>query len=281
MRILLIGGTGTVGTATAAALSAMGHESVAAARNPGPGGVAMDLRAPERIGPGIAAAGPFDSALLLTPIGPDEPEVGVEAVRRLRAAGVPRIVYLAIMHLEAMRAIPHFETKIPVKAAVLADPRSVVVEANFFMTNDCMVLPAILGAGVYPLPVGQVGVQSVSPGDLGRACARALVMDDWAGQAVPVCGPEVLTGETYAANWSDRLGRPVRYGGDAIAPFLDGLSARFDMDDWLRHDMHRMMDVTQAMGNVASADEAARSEALIGRPAERHRDWIGTLEVTQ
>jgi uncharacterized protein YbjT (DUF2867 family) len=275
MRILLIGGTGTVGSATAAALAGLGHDVIAAARNPGTGGIAMDLRD----APSIDQAEGFETALLITPIGPDETAVGLEAVRRLRRAGVRKIVYLAIMHLEAMRAIPHFETKIPVKEAVLDDGRSVVIEANFFQSNDRLLLPTILAAGVYALPVGSVGVQSVSPADLGTACARALVLNQWDGAAVPLCGPDVLTGARYAENWSSRLGRPIIYAGDAIAPFLSGLSARFPMDAWLQNDMATMMEVTQKLGNVGSPAEVDASAALLGRPAQHHRDYIQTLEV--
>jgi uncharacterized protein YbjT (DUF2867 family) len=272
--ILLIGGTGTVGSATAATLSAMGIAATAAARRPGPGGIALDVAKPDS----LSAAAGFSTALLLTPIGPDESEVGIAAVRALRRAGVGKIVYLAIMNLEAMRAIPHFEAKIPIKDELLSDGRSVVVEANFFQSNDRMILPAILGAGVYPLPVGETGVWSVAPADLGQACANALVRDDWAGSAVPLCGPERLTGPMLAANWAALLGRPVVYPGNAVEPFLAGLASAFPMSDWLRHDMQAMLEVTQAMGCLASPEQQAQSAALLGRPAMRHSDYIATLE---
>ena len=271
--ILLIGGTGTVGSATAAALGQMGVAATAAARRPGPGGLVLDLAEPES----LAAARGFASVLLITPIGPDESEVGVNAVRALRRAGVTRIVYLAIMNLEAMRAIPHFEAKIPIKEEVLSDGRSVVIEANFFQSNDRMIMPAILGAGVYPLPVGETGVWSVAPVDLGLACANALVRADWAGQAVPLCGPERLTGPMLAANWAALLGRQVVYPGNAVAPFLAGLASAFPMSDWLRRDMQAMLEVTQAMGCLATPAQQTQSAALLGRPATRHADYISTL----
>jgi uncharacterized protein YbjT (DUF2867 family) len=273
--VILIGGTGTVGGGTAAALAAMGIPATIAARRPPPGGLALDVSRPET----LAAARGHDAALLITPIGPDESAIGVAAVRALRAAGVGKIVYLAIMHLEAMAEIPHFAAKIPIKAEILADGRSVVVEANFFQSNDRMLLGAILGAGVYGLPVGAVGVQSVAPADLGQACANALTRDDWAGEAVPLCGPEPLDGDRLAANWADRLGRPVRYGGDAVEPFLAGIARGGALDPWLAHDMATMMRVTQRDGCLATGDEAAASRGLIGRDAVAHRDYIATLSL--
>jgi uncharacterized protein YbjT (DUF2867 family) len=276
--ILLIGGTGTVGAATAAALAARGVAATVAARRPGPGGIVLDVTSPDS----LSVAQGYDAALLITPIGPDESAIGVAAVRALRGAGVRKIVYLAIMNLKAMRAIPHFEAKIPITGEVLSDGRSVVVEANFFQSNDRMILPAILGAGVYPLPVGETGVWSVAPGDLGAACANALLGEEWAGQALPLCGPEALTGPMLAGNWAARLGRPVVYGGDDAAGFAamaSGGAPEGPFRDWLRHDMETMMRVTQAMGCRATPDEVQVSERLVGRPLTRHPDYIATLEI--
>jgi uncharacterized protein YbjT (DUF2867 family) len=276
--ILLIGGTGTVGGATADALAAMGRSFTVAARRPPPGGVAIDLRQPET----LAAARGFRAALLVTPIGPEETEVGLAAVGALREAGVDRIVFLSIQNLEAMQAIPHFAAKIPIKEAVLADGRSTVLEANFFQSNDRMLLGGICAAGVYGLPVGGTGVFSVAPADLGAGAANALTDDRWAGRALPLCGPERLTGDGLAANWTDRLGRPVRYAGDDPAPFLAGIGQHLPPEasafrDWLLHDMRTMMEVTQAMGCLATDADIAICTELVGRPLIRHRTYIDSL----
>lgn len=273
MAILVIGGTGKTGSATLAALRASGVAGAVSAsrRAAGPGTVALDVADPASV---EAAARGFDAAYLLTPLGPDESAVGVAAVAALRRAGVAKIVYLAIMNLEAMRAIPHFETKIAVRDAVLADGRSVVLGANFFMDNDAMLLPAITRAGVYPLPVGDVGVWSIAASDIGRAAARALTMDDWNGKAVALCGPERLTGAGLAANWSAVLGRPVAYGGDDTAPFL---AATGMPPGWVRDDLRIMFEVTQALGCVATPDEVAASAAIVGQAPLTHKAFAARL----
>jgi uncharacterized protein YbjT (DUF2867 family) len=271
MSILVIGGTGKTGCATLKALHRYGVTAVAAARRAGPGMVAIDVTDPASV---EGAARGHDAAYLLTPLGPDEGAIGVAAVAALRQAGIGKIVYLAIMNLQSMRAIPHFASKIPICDAVLSDGKSVVLEANFFMDNDAMLLPAITQGGVYPLPVGDVGVWSIAAGDIGEAAANALVHDDWNGQAVPLCGAERLTGESLAASWSAVTGRPVAYGGDDTAPFL---AATGMPPGWMRDDLRVMFEVTQALGCVALPEQVAASAAIIGRPALTHRQFATAL----
>lgn len=278
MRALVIGGTGRVGRSVMATLAAEGAAAVVAARRPGPGGIALDLRDAGSVE--VVAQG-FDTAFLATPLGPDEAEVGVAAVAALRRAGIGKIVYLGIMNLEAMRAIPHFETKIPVRDAVLADGRGVMIAANFFFQNDALMLPAIRFGGVYPMPVGSAGVFSVDAGDIGRAAARAMLRDDWNGRSVPLCGGERLTGPGMAAIWSEVLGRPVVYPGDDIGPFLAALSQQIPgWNDWTANDFRLMMEVTQRQGCPATDAEIAASAAIIGRSPRRYRDFVHELAHT-
>lgn len=264
VSIIVIGGTGQTGQATLAALAARGHTAVAAARRGA--AVTLDVCDPASV---EAGARGFERAFLLTPIGPDEAANGVAAVAALRRAGVARIVYLGIQNLDTMQAIPHFAAKIPIRDAVLADGRSVVLGANFFMANDLMAWPAI-AQGVYPLPIGQAatrGVWSIATPDIGEAAANALTRDDWAGQYVPLCGPERLNAPLCAANWAAALGRPVVAGGDDVNGFLAALGVP---PGWLLDDMQAMFTVTQALGCESSADDLARSRALIGRPPLTH-----------
>ena len=279
MRILVIGGTGNVGGRTVARLRESGHEAVPAARNPGTGGLALDLGT---IGDRTHDLEGFDAAFLITPLGPEETEIGLVTVKALRDAGVGRIVYLGIHNLEAMRAIPHFETKVPIKQAVLDRASDCVIEANFFFQNDLMALPAMTGAGIYPLPVGTTGVWSVDAADIARAAARALTLPDWAGRAVPVCGPERLTGPAIAADWGAALGREVAYGGDDVEPFVGQMRGVIPgMTDWMAEDMAIMMKVTQEMGCPATPNDLAASENVVGAPLTTHRAFVhSTLEET-
>jgi len=274
MRAIVIGGTGKVGRNVVSTLRELGAVAVAAARSPGPQGIVVDLRDPASVEQGAQG---FDGAFFATPLGPDETEIGLAALAALKRAGVVRIVYLGIMNLDDMQAIPHFETKIPIRDAVLAHG-GVMLGANFFFQNDAMMLPAILHGGIYPMPVGSAGVWSVDARDIGRAGARALLSDEWNGSSVPLCGAERLTGPSLAATWSKALGRPVAYPGDAVEPFVAALSQRVPgWNDWIAHDFEMMMRVTQSHGCPASEADIAASTAIIGRPPRRYRDCVQEL----
>lgn len=274
LRVLVIGGTGKIGTHLVTRLRTAGVEAVPASRHPDHDGVALDLG---DTGSVQTAARGFDAAYLTTPLGPDEGEIGTAAVAALRRAGVRKIVYLAIHNLEAMRAIPHFENKIPVKQAALSEPSGVVLQPNFFYQNDLMALPAIMNMGVYPLPIGSAGVWSIDVADIARAAANALIKDDWNGQAVPLCGPDRLTGPIIADHWSAATGRQVVYPGDEIAPFIVTMR-RFipDFTEWMANDFTAMMDVTQRFGCPTTDADRTATEAIVGQKLIRHTEFIAT-----
>lgn len=266
MKALVIGGTGKVGSAVAGHLRECGVEATVAARHPPDGGLALDLRDPSRL---EVIGRDYTHAFFATPLGPDEAEVGVAAVAALRRAGVGKLVHLGIMNVGAMREIPHFAAKIPIRNAVLADGRSVVVSANFFFQNDLLVLRAIRHQSVYPLPIGSTGVWSVDVDDIGRAAARALIYDQWNGRAVPICGRERLTGPAIAARWG------VSYAGDAIESFVAAMRAVIPgFGEWEAHDFATMMRVTQERGCPATPEEIQEAEAIIGRPQRTHAEFV-------
>jgi len=221
-----------------------------------------------------AAARGYDAAFFITPLGADESDIGLAVHAALVAAGVGRIGYLAIHNLDAMRAIPHFETKRPIRDAVLARDGGVVIAPNFFFQNDLMLLMPMQAMGVYPLPVGETGVYSVDASDIGRAAARAMMLGDWDGTMVPVCGTERLTGSSIAAHWAQALGRPVAYAGNEIAPFVSMLGVQIPgFGAWELNDFTMMLQVTQAMGCLATEVDIAASEAVIGRAPRTHLEF--------
>lgn len=274
-RVLVIGGTGKIGRPLVAALRERGAQAVVLARNPDPGGLAIDTTDAAAL---EAAAQGFDAAFLTTPLGQDEAEIGVAAVAALRRASVARIVYIAVHNLEAMQAIPHFATKIPVKAAVLNAPGGTVLQPNFFFQNDLLALPAIMHGGVYPMPIGDAGVWSIDAADIAAAAAHALLDDAGLGEAVNLCGPEMLTGSDYAAHWAEALGRPVIYPGNAIEPFLGAMQQAIPgLGAWELEDFRAMMEVTQAMGCPATHADHAATRAILGRAPRTHREFIADV----
>ncbi|CAN5789824.1 hypothetical protein BH23GEM11_BH23GEM11_11750 [soil metagenome] len=77
--------------------------------------------------------------------------------------------------------------------------------------------------------------------DVATAAATALLTSDFDGEAVPLVGPEVLSGEACARAWSEALGRDVTYGGHDLPAWE--AQARQMLPPWMAWDfriMYRM-----------------------------------------
>jgi uncharacterized protein YbjT (DUF2867 family) len=274
--ILVTGATGRVGGIVFGMLEADGFSPIAmshrpeAAKNELPRVREGDMRRPETLHQALDG---IETAFLVTPLGPDESDAGLAFIDAAEKAGVQKIVYVAIMNIEAMAEIPHFATKVPIRRRLLEGARHVVLDANFFMQNDLLARPA-LQAGIYPLPIGTAGVHSVDARDVARAAVRAMTGTDWDGQAVPVCGPDLVTGPKAAETYARATGQAFRYGGDAIDPFIGAISAAMPMDAWVENDLRRMMEVTQKLGCPASADDIARCASLLGQAPRAYTAFV-------
>lgn len=265
MRVLVIGGTGKVGREAVARLIDRGlvpRLLLRPGRRPVPGtepawGDLFDA-------PALAAAcRGVDRVFLITPLDPEETAAGLNAVAAAQVAGVRRLVFLGIHRIEAGSHIPHFASKLPIMAA-LRDARMdwTVIEPNNFFQNDLEMAPA-LAAGVYPQPLGAIGLSRVDTGDIAEAAVRALLDDGFAGRRLPLVGPRVLSGPAVAATYAGVLGRPIAYAGDDLTAWNAAMKPL--LPAWLRHDLSVMYGYFQASGLAARADELAITRALLGR----------------
>jgi uncharacterized protein YbjT (DUF2867 family) len=273
MKVLVVGGTGTVGSAVVARLRAAGIEprvmSRSAARASAlPAGTPLvvgDLALPASL---PAAFSGVDGLFLLAPVGADETAQGVAGVDAARAAGVGHIVYLSVTMPPGSEVIPHFASKIPVEQAVRATgiPWTILRPNNFFQ-NDLWFRNAVTTNGIYPQPLGPRGLNRVDVQDVAEAAANAFVRG--VEGIVPLNGPRGLTGDDTARVYSEILGRPVRYGGDDLDLWARQASAM--MPPWMVQDMRIMYDYFIRHGAHASGTDFAAQQNLLGhapRPFE-------------
>ncbi len=267
MKVLVIGGTGTVGSTVVSQLTAGGHEprvmtrlaEKAARVPPGTAHVVADLEQPASLPAAFAGVG---GVFLIAAVGPTETEQGLAGVAAAKAAGLQRIVYVSVAMPPGSEVIPHFASKIPVEQAVQASgiPWTILRPNNFFQ-NDLWLRDAITVHGVYPQPLGPRGVNRVDVRDVAEAAANAFTRG--VGGIVPLNGPRGLTGDDTARVYSEHLKRPVRYGGD-------------DLDAWERQaaimfpprmvqDLRIMYDYFIRNGMHASGTDFAAQERLLGR----------------
>lgn len=277
MRVLVTGGTGTVGSAVVRDLLGRGVDVYVLTRSADrieamPEGVTAivgDLLEPGTVRTVFAG---MDSLFLLNAVSPTEVHEGLMALNGARLADVGQITYLSIHNLEAAPHLPHFAPKIALEAALEASgvPHT-ILRANNFYQNDYWYRDVLTGFGVYPQPLGGVGLSRVDVRDIAEAAGLALTTRRCAGQTCNLVGPEVHTGESTAGVWSEALGKPVAYGGDDLDSWEQ--QALEFMPDWMVFDLRLMYAFFQAEGLRAGDGDIERLEALLGHPPRRFADF--------
>ena len=276
MTILVTGSTGTIGTqvlhflqshpqGAGTAIHALTRSPDTARLPTGITAIKGDLSDVDSV---RAALKGVSTLFLLAPNAADELTQAMLALNAARDAGVKGIVYLSVFQGEAYADVPHFASKVTVERMIhaLGLPATILRPA-YFIQNDLRQKDALLGGGVYGMPVGAKGISMVDIRDIGEAAANALLRREHAesplpGETYELVGPEALTGNDLAALWSKVLARPIHYGGDD----LEALEQRLKSfgPAWLAYDMVLMMRRYQGDGAVASASDIARLTGLLG-----------------
>lgn len=277
MNILVTGGTGTVGLHVVRELLAREARvrvltrSADKARNlpSGAEGVTGDLLNPDTIHSVFKGV---EGVFLLNALGTTESHAGLMAVNGARIAGVGRLVYLSVHQVEQAPHLPHFGSKLAIEAAIRASeiPYTILRPNNFFQ-NDYWFKDAILRYGVYPQPIGEVGLSRVDVRDIAEAAAIALTSSGHGGQTYNLVGPEPHSGTSTAAAWSRALGRPVSYAGNDLDAW-ERQSVQF-MPPWLVFDLRLMYAFFQARGLHATAGDLDRQTRMLGHAPRSFDDF--------
>lgn len=218
MRILVTGGTGTLGRPVVAGLRERGHAVRVLSRRPGGGDrVVGDLAS----GEGVRAAVEGVDAIVHAASAVREPwrlgAVDVDGTATLgrlaREAGVGHLLYVSIVGIDRV-PYRYYRAKLGAEAAVrgCGVPWSSLRITQFHTLVD-LALRVLAGP---PLPVLAVPVdwrvQPIDPGDAAAAVVEA-VLGDPGGLLPEVGGPEVRTAGELAHAWlraGDRRRRVVR-----------------------------------------------------------------------
>ncbi len=276
-KVLVIGGTGTVGSATVRELLKRGEDVRVMTRTvektralpPGVEGVVGSMQQPETL-PGVLRG--VERMFLITPLDRDETQQGIEAVDAAVAAGVERIVYLSVHHADAAARIPHFASKLPVEGVIRSSGVAfTILRPNNFYQNDLGMLDAIR-AGFYPQPMGGIGLHRVDVQDIAEAAALALTERGHSGRTYSLVGPEAFTAEQTAAVYARHLGKPVVYTGDDLKAFSAAMQGA--MPAWLVRDLTIMYDYFQHEGLLATREEIDTVTTLLRHAPRRFDDWV-------
>lgn len=278
MSILVLGGTGTVGSAVVRKLLARKEEVRIVTRSaekagslpPGATAVIGDLQDPATF-PRV-----FDGAeriFLLNGVVSTELQEGLAAVNEARRVRASRVVYLSVHNVEEAPHVPHFASKVAIERALSASgvPFTTLRPNNFYQ-NDYWYRDAVMHHGVYPQPLGGVGTSRVDVRDIADAAVNALTGSGHEGKTYALVGPESWTGEGTAAAYAEAVGRAVRYAGDDLVEWsrqsLQMLPA------WMVYDFRLMYAHFQAKGLRATPRHLEETRAIVGGAPRGFRDFV-------
>jgi uncharacterized protein YbjT (DUF2867 family) len=281
MTILVTGATGNIGRLVVEQLVKRGADVRALVRDPAKANLPANV--------GIAQGDLLDvdslrsafsgvsTLFLLNAVGADEFTQAVTALNIAREAGVERVVYLSVIHSDLYVDVPHFAGKYGVERMIeKLGFSATILRPAYFISNDLTIKDAILGYGVYPMPVGSKGLAMVDVRDIGEVAAIELIRRDQAERSLPLArinlvGPDTLTGSAIASIWSQVLHRDIAYGGDDTKAFEQNLRAF--MPAWMAFDMRIMGDRFISDGMVPNAGNVERLTTLLGRPLHSYREF--------
>jgi uncharacterized protein YbjT (DUF2867 family) len=276
MKILVTGGTGTVGTEVVQALLRRGESVRVFTRNKEaklPGGVEVaigDLLDPDSV---RSALNGVDKLFLLVGNVSDEVTQALLAVALARQAKVKHITYLSVYQAERFPDVPHFIGKYAIENSLRAfDTPFTVLRPGYFFQNDAQLKPVLTGAGLYPNPIGKAGIAVIDVRDIADAAVVSLTTDGHAGKIYNLVAPDALSGPGAAAIWSQALHKEVRYADLPLEAFEQ--QARQIFPVWLAMEIRLMFQGYHDRGFAPGNADVATLTSLIGHAPRRYDDFV-------
>ena len=277
MKVLVIGGTGTVGSQVVRELLARKMVVQVLTRNEdktkslpsGAEGIIGDLLDPKTVRSVFTGV---DSVFLLLAVSTSETHEGLMAVNGMRMSGVKHIVYMSVHNLEQALHLPHIGSKLPIETAVKASgiPYTILRPNNFFQ-NDYWFKEAMLKHSIYPQPIGDLGISRVDVRDIAEAAAIAFATPGHEGQTYNLVGPQAHTGKSTAEVWSRVLGKTISYGGNDLDTW-EQQSLQF-LPAWMVFDFRLMYKLFQDKGFKAAPADIDRQTKLLGHAPRSFEDF--------
>ncbi|MBX3329741.1 MAG: NmrA family NAD(P)-binding protein [Nitrospira sp.] len=269
MSILVVGGTGTVGSHVVRGLLTKGEQVRVLIRSAdradalpfGARAVMGDLRKPETLRWAMMGV---DRVFLVTALSPMETEEGLAAVAAANRAGVRHLVYLSVHHAERAPHILQLKSKVEIHKALRDSGMPfTLIMANDFFQNDLLYRESLLEEGMYSHPIGDIGLNRVDVRDIADAVVTTLTQAGHEFLCYPLIGVEILTGLDVADIYSRSLGREIRYGGNDLEVWEK--EATSTVPGWLVHDLKLLYEFYQRHGLRASEGDFVLQEKVLGR----------------
>jgi uncharacterized protein YbjT (DUF2867 family) len=275
MKILVIGGTGNVGGEVVKELIKRNADvRLLVCKEGAPERKGVEVRIGDLLDPvsvGKAMDG-VDKLYLLNAVVPDELTQGLIAYDLAKRLKLKHIVYHSVFAADRFKDVPHFASKLAIENAIREfDVPFTIIRPNYFMQNDATLKDALSKAGVYPMPLGTMGISAVDVRDIAEAAAIALTSDGHSGKTYNLNGPELLSGPKVAAIWSALLGKEIHYTGHDMDAFEEQM--RKSAPSWSAFDIRMMFQGYLERGFAAEAGDIETLTRLLGHAPRRYEDF--------
>ena len=277
MKILVTGGTGTVGSQVVNELIKRKAEVTVLTRKAKsevnlPKGVNYmqgDLLNPETV---RNMCNGMDALFLLLAVSPTETHEGLMALNGAMSSSISKIVYLSVHKADEAPYLPHFGAKLPIETTIKASgiPYTILRPNNFYQ-NDYWYQEAMKNFGVYPQPFGNTGLSRVDVRDIAKAAAITLLDDKYKHNTFNLVGPDIYTAIETAETWSRALKNEIQYSGSDLDAWEK--SALEIMPDWMVFDFKLMYKFFQDNGLKATNEDIRKLTALLGHSPRSFDDF--------
>jgi uncharacterized protein YbjT (DUF2867 family) len=215
---------------------------------------------------------------LLNAVTPDELTQALIAYDLARRMKLKHIVYHSVFRVDHFKDVPHFASKFALESALHAfDLPFTIIRPNYFNQNDVGLKDPLTKAGIYPMPLGPVGVSTVDVRDIAEATAIALTTAGHEGKTYNLNGPDVVSGLGAAAIWSEVLGKKIKYAGHDMDAFEKQM--RDKSPAWSAFDIRMMFQGYIERGFVAGDDDIETLTTLLAHAPRRYIDFAHEMAV--
>jgi uncharacterized protein YbjT (DUF2867 family) len=213
-----------------------------------------------------------DKLYLLNAVLPDELTQGLIAYDLAKKLKLSHVVYHSVFRVEHFKDVPHFASKLAIENALREfDVPFTVLRPNYFMQNDASLKDPLTKAGIYPMPLGDVGVSAVDVRDIAEAAATVLTSGEHSGKTYNLNGPEVVSGPKAASIWGEVLGKKIQYTGHNMDAFEEQM--RKKAPSWSAFDIRMMFEGYLERGFVAEDGDLETLTKLLGHAPRRYEDF--------
>lgn len=218
MKIVVIGGTGLIGSKLVAKLQALGHEALAASPNTGVNTITGEGLAAALAGAAVvidvANSPSFEDAAVLAFFQTS----GANLLAAEQATGVAHHIALSVVGTERLQASGYFRAKLAQELLIEASPTpyTILRSTQFFPFVIGIIQSGSVGEEVH---LSSANVQPIDAEDVADALVEIALGAPLNGM-IEIAGPQALGLDAFARRYLDAKGDARRIVADPAIPYF-------------------------------------------------------------